>query len=110
MSCGHLARIKGINVDTSMIIFLAAIYLLPAGVALTRHHKNTGAITALTIFAGWTAVGWIGAFIWALTSNVAADRQTSKAQKECPECSELVLATARKCKHCGAVLVPTAVV
>ncbi len=95
--------------DAVTIIFGLAIYLLPAGVAATRHHKNTGAITALNIFAGWTVVGWIGAFIWALTSNVAAERQTSKPQKTCPDCGELVLATARKCKHCGTALVPDGV-
>jgi hypothetical protein len=93
-------------VDLSIILFGLAVYLLPAGIAMTRHHKNTGAITALTVFAGWTVIGWIGAFIWALTSHVSADRQTTSPQKECPECRELVLAAARKCKHCGEALTP----
>lgn len=92
--------------DGITLFLLAAIYLLPAGVAHTRKHKNSGAIIGLNILLGWTVLGWIGAFVWALTGNVDASRRTSEAQIRCPECQEYVLAAARKCKHCGAALTP----
>lgn len=50
------------------LIWLVLFYFLPAIVAWKRYHHNTTAIAALTLFAGWTVVGWIGALIWALTA------------------------------------------
>jgi hypothetical protein len=30
-------------------------------------HRDTAAICALNILLGWTALGWISAFVWSLT-------------------------------------------
>ena len=40
------------------------IYLLPAILAQYRRHHNRAAITALSVFGGWTVVGWIVAIVW----------------------------------------------
>lgn len=52
------------------LVFILAAYLIPTVIAAARKHNNGGAIFALNLLLGWTFLGWIGAFIWSLTSNV----------------------------------------
>jgi hypothetical protein len=47
------------------------VWLIPGFVAAIRHHHNTGAIWCLTIFLGWTFVGWVIALVWAFTNPPA---------------------------------------
>jgi len=54
-------------VSVFMILLIAWIYFVPALVARRRRHHNRVAIFALYLLAGWTAVGWIIALVWALT-------------------------------------------
>lgn len=49
------------------LIFGALIYFAPAIIAYKRYHRNAVAITVLTVFAGWTFLGWVGALVWAFT-------------------------------------------
>ena len=44
-------------------------YLLPAGVAVGRGHKNAGSIFVLNTLTGWTFVGWVAALVWSFTSQ-----------------------------------------
>ena len=46
-------------------------YILPGLIASARHHHNVGAIWALTIFLGWSFLGWVIAFVWAFTNPPA---------------------------------------
>lgn len=60
-----------------LIVFMAigaVMYLLPAIVALARRHRNKGAIVALNFLLGWTFFGWVGAFVWSLTSNTEVSK------------------------------------
>ena len=50
-------------------IFLA-IYFIPAIVAWTRRHRQFMAIAVLNVLLGWTVLGWIGALVWACTTDV----------------------------------------
>jgi hypothetical protein len=53
-----------------MLVLLAlSLYFLPAIVAHRRGHHNASAITVLTLFLGWTAIGWIVALVWAYTAT-----------------------------------------
>jgi hypothetical protein len=52
------------------LLFLLALYFIPAVVAVKRNHKNSKAIIALDLLLGWTALGWIAALVWSLTNNV----------------------------------------
>ncbi len=38
--------------------------------------------------------------------KAAPDAPTPETHVKCPDCAELVLKDARKCKHCGSALVP----
>jgi hypothetical protein len=48
---------------------LVGVYLIPTIVAHGRKHNQRNAITALNILLGWTGLGWVGAFVWALTNE-----------------------------------------
>lgn len=54
---------------TWLFVFLT-IYFVPVIVAYVRKHKNIVAITILTIFLGWSFLGWLGALLWSLNSDV----------------------------------------
>lgn len=43
-------------------------YAVPAIIAIRRDHPSKMAIVAVTILLGWTFIGWIIAFVWALTT------------------------------------------
>lgn len=52
---------------TILLLFIG--YILPAIIALWNGKRNWLAISALTILTGWTVIGWIIAFIWALVKD-----------------------------------------
>ena len=51
-----------------VIVGIAAlvVYFLPAVVAKSYHVRRSGAILALNFLLGWTFLGWVGAFVWAI--------------------------------------------
>jgi Superinfection immunity protein len=51
-----------------VLAILFSLYLLHGIIASKRDQHNKGAVWALNIVAGWTLIGWIGAFIWAFTN------------------------------------------
>jgi hypothetical protein len=91
-----------------MGVFVACLLigLIPAAIA---HGKGRS-------FMGWWIFGsllFIVALPWAICMK--ADLKTKDAEalssgdfRKCPECAELVRAEARKCKHCGSILEPSA--
>ena len=54
-----------------IFIFSIGFYFLPAILAKSNHKRQTGAIFALNFFLGWTVLGWIGAFVWAVCKDQA---------------------------------------
>lgn len=75
------------------------------------------ASAAIASSKGRSGFGWfiIGCLIGPFALMVAAMPTLKKDESEplhkthgrCPDCHELVLKEARKCKHCGAELIPT---
>lgn len=55
-----------------ILIAIAAIFLflyfLPLLIAVGRDHQNSFEIFMLTLFTGWTLIGWIAALVWSLTA------------------------------------------
>lgn len=50
------------------IALIALFYFIPTVIAMLRRHRQAGPIAALNILLGWTVIGWIGSFIWSLTT------------------------------------------
>lgn len=61
-----------------LLTFLGFVaYFIPTGLASSRGHPNTAAIFALNFLLGWTFIGWVVAFVWALTAvPTASDKAT----------------------------------
>lgn len=51
------------------LIIATLAYFLPFIIACIRGHGSKWAIFAVTLFFGWTFLGWMWAFIWSLTST-----------------------------------------
>ncbi|RSK29885.1 superinfection immunity protein [Hymenobacter metallilatus] len=50
-------------------ILVGILYFLPT--VLARKKSKSTQIFLLNLLAGWTGIGWIGALIWALSSDKA---------------------------------------
>lgn len=62
----------GLAVGVATLLGLACValaafllYLLPVFVAYLRGHPDSGAIVVVTLFLGWSFVGWVVALAWA---------------------------------------------
>lgn len=73
-------------------------YFLPGLVAKIRRHPSSDAILLLNLLLGWTAIVWVGALVWAMTST---GREPASAVKVCPRCAETVKRAALVCRFCG---------
>jgi hypothetical protein len=114
--------------DQDMILLLATIttgtliYFIPYMVASQRKKQNVVAIGMLNLFLGWSIVGWVVALVWAASKDSVPPPRATKSefsedivvrqsgftqpapkpnQKKCPDCAEMVLSNARKCRFCG---------
>lgn len=75
-----------------LILAIGALYFLPS--ILGRHKRNAAAIFALNLFLGWTVLGWVGALVWALTTEGASGAH-------CPRCGGVVNPSGQFCVGCG---------
>jgi hypothetical protein len=49
------------------LVILVLLYFIPSIIACHRMHHSRGAITGLNKLLGWSVLGWLVAFVWALT-------------------------------------------
>lgn len=96
------------------MIIIGIIYFIPALIAVLESRKNTGAIVAINILLGWTFIGWIIAFIWALVKDnetknppkqVIVKPEISEEIKQCPFCAETIKKAAMVCRFCNRDLI-----
>lgn len=72
-----------------LFFFLIGCYFLPALIAAMRGHHNTGAITMLNLFLGWTFLGWVIALVWAFTAIQRPQRVKRQSEVTRPTRSPL---------------------
>ena len=69
-------EMEGVPLLIVLVVVSVTIYLLPSWIASSRNHHQKWAIFALNLLLGWTFVGWVIAFVWALTAvNEALQRK-----------------------------------
>lgn len=69
---------------TLLFLFAFLLYFVPALIANSRKAKNNNYICLLNLLTGWTIIGWIAAFIWAVidkTTWEATQLQAMRAQQ-----------------------------
>jgi hypothetical protein len=89
------------------VVFGVLFYFLPSFIA--RRKRNARAIFLLNLLAGWTAVGWVAALIWALVNDglpVVVVQQPAPAIL-CSTCGRYSSPGAQFCQNCGQSVVCT---
>ena len=63
-----MAFLFGLTLWVAALVILVStfIYFLPTLIASLRGHKQFPQLAMLNLFLGWTAIGWLGALVWAL--------------------------------------------
>lgn len=51
------------------LIITITLYFLPAIIAAGRKAKRSAGIFVLNLFLGWTFLGWVAAFVWAVADS-----------------------------------------
>ena len=84
------------------LLILAALYFLPS--ILGRDKRDAMGIFLVNLFLGWTLIGWVVAFLWA----IAADRPVpvvyaiAGGSRFCSHCGTAAVAVVQYCRTCGA--------
>lgn len=49
-----------------IVAAFTSLYMLPWAIAVTRRRSDATAIALVTLFTGWTLIGWIVGLVWSL--------------------------------------------
>jgi hypothetical protein len=60
-------------------VIILAIYFLPSIIGYKK--RNANAICALNLFLGWTIIGWVVAFVWAVSYEKPIDNSSLNSSK-----------------------------
>jgi Superinfection immunity protein len=83
----------------ALIIVLEVVYLVPIIVAQTRGITRIGPCFVVNIFLGWTLVGWVVAFVLALTGETETTRATKQVDQIAAVARGVELALAAERTH-----------
>jgi hypothetical protein len=72
----HPTAGDGMSDATTTVILLLLVlilYLLPTVIAFGREHPSRSTLALLNIALGWTLIGWIAVFLWALMAETESE-------------------------------------
>ena len=84
------------------LLILTLLYFLPSVIGKDKHDAM--GIFLVNLFLGWTLIGWVAAFLWA----IAADRPapvvyaTAGGSRFCSHCGTRAVPLVQYCASCGA--------
>ncbi len=85
------------------LLFVVVLYFLPA--IIGRDKSDATGIFLLNLFLGWTLIGWVAAFIWAIASDrpryVHYVPAAASGGRFCSQCGTLSPLGAHFCGACG---------
>jgi hypothetical protein len=86
------------------LLILAAFYFLPS--ILGRDKRDAMGIFLVNLFLGWTLIGWVVAFLWAIAADrlVPVAYATAGGSCFCSHCGTPAVAVVQYCGTCGARL------
>lgn len=61
----------------SVVFICGAIYMIPTIIAFRRNAKDSQYVLLLNVATGWTLVGWVACFIWAVQMEQVPQRARS---------------------------------
>lgn len=64
------------------ILVIGLAYFIPTFIAVARYHKNTNLITGINILLGWTVIGWLATFFWAVGGPTHRRGQPRRQQSQ----------------------------
>lgn len=58
------------------LVYLAAavVYFAPSILAENRGTANLGGVFIVNLFTGWTMIGWVVAFAWAMSGETRKEK------------------------------------
>lgn len=62
------AGVVGVVLLLLLLAIGLAFYFLPTMIAIFRNHHQSGAITVINLFFGWTFIGWVIALAWSVSA------------------------------------------
>lgn len=93
-------------VGSMFLVVGIALYFLPTFVA--RKKRQFVSILVLNLLLGWTLIGWVGALVWALSSEsqpiqVVVQQTPVVAQVSvlCSSCGKYSASGSKFCANCG---------
>ncbi|MEX4005362.1 superinfection immunity protein [Paraburkholderia sp. EG285A] len=63
-----------------LLVMLVCLYFVPSILAFHRMHHRRHAITRLNSLLGWSVLGWIVAFVWALAAVQKGELRDEQAR------------------------------
>lgn len=89
-----------------ILFFIVAMFAIAwSGLAFLSATSAMHEIAAMVLgLIG--VVSLIGAALLEAVNAMQPEKPTEQTHVRCPDCRELVLHDARKCKHCGCTLIP----
>ena len=84
------------------LLFIAGLFLYFLPSIIARDKRHAAGIITLNFLLGWTFVGWIAAFIWALAAEKEIpDMPPLQVARACPVCGIPTFVGQRFCHSCG---------